>query len=49
MKEMDIYKVSDESFEVDLDENFNQALSVLLQLGIPSINRYNFLIRPKNS
>ena len=38
----------DESFELDLDDNFNDALSLLLKLDIPSIRKKTFLARPKD-
>jgi hypothetical protein len=40
--------VPDESFELDLDDNFNDALSLLLKLDIPSIRKKTFLARPKD-
>ena len=43
-----LFPVPDESFELDLDENFNDALTLLMTLGIPSIKKKNFLARPKD-
>ena len=38
--------VPDESFELDLDNNFNDAVTLLESLKIPDITRDNFLARP---
>lgn len=42
-----MYVCDDESFEADLDINFQQAFEVLKQLGIPDLNEENFMARPE--
>jgi len=40
------YMVPDESFELDLDSNFQEALKILEMLGLTDIDQENFLKRP---
>ena len=45
-QDTNLWMVPDESFELDLDNNFNDAVTLLESLKIPDITRDNFLARP---
>ena len=43
-----MWVVPDETFEVDLDDNFSNAYKILKEVNIESINNRTYLMRPQD-
>ena len=43
-----VFCVSDESFEVDLDDNFHDARNILEMLKIEGMTASNYLMKPQD-